>query len=55
MRQFPGYYLANGPGSPWLIFRLPVQPVHSEQPLMFELAGLLPEEVAMADRILVLL
>ena len=41
----PGYYLANGPGSPWLIFRLPVQPVHSEQPLMFELAGLLPEEV----------
>lgn len=41
----PGHYLANGPGSPWLIFRLPVQAGHSEQPLRFELAGLLPDEV----------
>ena len=42
----PRHWLQMGRGgSPWLLFRLPVDPVHNEQTLQFELAGLLPDEV----------
>lgn len=41
----PRHYMRMGRGSPWLLFRLPVDSRHSEQSLSFELAGILPNEV----------
>ena len=41
----PRNWLQQGRGCPWLLFRLSVQPTHSEQILQFELAGLLPAKV----------
>ena len=41
----PRHYMRMGRGSPWLLFRLPVGPRHSEETVRFELAGILPKEV----------
>ena len=41
----PRHYMRMGRGSPWLLFRLPVGPRHSEKTVRLELAGILPEEV----------
>jgi hypothetical protein len=41
----PRHSCFNGPGSPWLLFRLPLGPSEGGRTLRFELAGLLPDEV----------
>jgi hypothetical protein len=41
----PRHSCFNGPGSPWLLFRLPVGPAEGGRTLRFEMAGLLPDEV----------
>ena len=41
----PEHWVASGPGSPWLVFKLPVQPTHGGQTVRFEALALLPEDV----------
>ncbi len=41
----PRHFMRMGRGTPWLLFRLPVDSRHSEQSVGFELAGILPSEV----------
>jgi hypothetical protein len=41
----PRHRCFNGPGSPWLLFRLPVGPSDGGKPLGFALSALLPDEV----------
>ena len=41
----PKHWVASGPGSPWLVFKLPVQPAHSGQTVRFEALALLPGDV----------
>ncbi|MCC7353005.1 MAG: hypothetical protein IT330_04545 [Anaerolineae bacterium] len=44
-KKVPGHWGYNGPGSPWLLFALQVEPAHSGQPIRFESVALLPGEV----------
>ena len=41
----PEHWVASGPGSPWLVFKLPIDPIHSGQTVKFEVLALLPEDV----------
>ena len=41
----PEHWVASGPGSPWLVFKLPIQPDHGGHTVRFEVLALLPEDV----------
>ena len=41
----PEHWVASGPGSPWLVFKLPIDPIHGGQTVKFEVLALLPEDV----------
>ena len=41
----PEHWVASGPGSPWLVFKLPVQSEQGGQTVRFEALALLPEDV----------
>src|SRR5262249_30128601 len=42
----PRHACFNGPGSPWLVFKIPLDPGQAGQTVQVELVGLLPEDVA---------
>ena len=45
VKPYLKHWVASGPGSPWLVFKLPVQPTHGGQTVRFEALALLPEDV----------